>query len=367
MSSPPKAVRQSFKRLRSPVRGSSNPEQQTNPFWQWCIQHRLSAYEINEACGGPDSTDAGPCWCFSRLGQPSISLSDGREVLIGGEHEDFYDPDFYIYNDVVVINGGSAEIYGYPTDVFPPTDFHSATLVGDAIFLIGNLGYPEDRDPKTTQVFRLNIRDWSIERIETFGELPGWLHDHEATYSQEENAIVVSGGKRCTDRIYENIDDYRLSLTDFTWFQLTDRQWGQWVLERVDGQQNNLWEIRTSSWNQAMGVSIEEHLAEVFPDEMQDMIDEFTPKAAAWQTEAVKELYQSLHEDLSAQEDEDIFGRYRLVVDGVAVRIDEDIDEITVTVEGQLPEPLVQVILSRLKDKLSALEETPYRVKRINP
>ena len=44
----------------------------------------------------------GPVWCFSRFGTSLTELPDGRFVQIGGEHEDFYDPDFCIYNDVTV-------------------------------------------------------------------------------------------------------------------------------------------------------------------------------------------------------------------------------------------------------------------------
>ena len=36
-------------------------------------------------------------------GRSTVWLPDGRVVLIAGEHEDSYDPDFCIYNDVVVI------------------------------------------------------------------------------------------------------------------------------------------------------------------------------------------------------------------------------------------------------------------------
>jgi len=57
-------------------------------------------------------------------------LPDGREVLIAGEHEDYYDPDFFIYNDVVVrAPDGKFAIYGYSKEAFPPTDFHTATLL----------------------------------------------------------------------------------------------------------------------------------------------------------------------------------------------------------------------------------------------
>jgi hypothetical protein len=59
-----------------------------------------------------------------------------------GEHEDHYDPDFFIHNDVVVRTpDGEVAIYGYPTEVFLPTDFHTATLLPASIVLIGSLGY----------------------------------------------------------------------------------------------------------------------------------------------------------------------------------------------------------------------------------
>jgi hypothetical protein len=57
------------------------------------------------------------------------TLPDGRKVFVGGEHEDFGVPDFYIYNDVIlVLPDDSVQIFGYTVEAFPPTDFHSATL-----------------------------------------------------------------------------------------------------------------------------------------------------------------------------------------------------------------------------------------------
>ena len=67
---------------------------------------------------------AAPGWCADRFGQSLTLLPDGRAVQVGGEHEDHYDPDFCIYNDVFVHGpDGDLAIYGYPADVFPPSDF----------------------------------------------------------------------------------------------------------------------------------------------------------------------------------------------------------------------------------------------------
>lgn len=60
---------------------------------------------------------AGAIWCNDRFGASLTQLLDGRFIQIGGEHEDHYDPDFCIYNDVIVFDGrGNFQIYGYSRD-----------------------------------------------------------------------------------------------------------------------------------------------------------------------------------------------------------------------------------------------------------
>jgi hypothetical protein len=71
---------------------------------------------------------------------------DGRVVYLGGEHKDSYDPDFFIYNDVVVFGPKDRiEVYGYPKEIFPPIDFHTASVFGNRIIIFGGLGYPDAR------------------------------------------------------------------------------------------------------------------------------------------------------------------------------------------------------------------------------
>jgi hypothetical protein len=83
-----------FRQWRSPRHGSANPERMNNPLWEWLIKARISAFQATEQFHGPDPFDVGPGWCFRRFGQSKTRLSDGRLVLIAGEHEDHYDPDF---------------------------------------------------------------------------------------------------------------------------------------------------------------------------------------------------------------------------------------------------------------------------------
>ena len=143
------------------------------------------------------------------------ALPDSREVLIAGEHEDYYDPDFYIYSDVVVRHpDGRLEIFGYPKEVFPPTDFHSATLFDDHILLIGSLGYIQSRKEGETQVLRLNLGDFSVEPVATTGDNPGWIHRHKAAL--EGGKIAVTGGK-LEPGYRDNTETFTLDLTTWEW------------------------------------------------------------------------------------------------------------------------------------------------------
>lgn len=119
---PPRAVtRDLFLVWRAPRVGVNNPQRLTNPVWSWLAGRReLNAYMANLHFDGPSSMSVGPCWCGSRFGQSTTALPDGRSLSIGGEHEDHYDPDFYIYNDVILTApSGEVEIYGYPYEAFP--------------------------------------------------------------------------------------------------------------------------------------------------------------------------------------------------------------------------------------------------------
>jgi hypothetical protein len=88
---------------------------------------------------------------------------------------------FFIFNDVVIYHpqSQSYELYRYPTDVFPPTNFHSATLLGDSIWIVGNLGYKHDRGD-VTPVYRLQLDTLAIHKVEIDGDSPGWINEHAA-------------------------------------------------------------------------------------------------------------------------------------------------------------------------------------------
>ena len=137
-------------------------------------------------------------------------MPDERVICIGGEHEDHHDPDFCIYNDVIVLRraagkdevdleSGEVEIYGYPEAVFAPTDFHSATLVGDRIYVIGRLGYGTTRVEGVTPIVCLNTSTYEIEQVMASGPAPGLIYKHQAVFDEVRGAITVRGGKICVN------------------------------------------------------------------------------------------------------------------------------------------------------------------------
>lgn len=354
-------TRELFLKWRSPRVGASTPELVTNPVWDWLVRSRKSAYQANEHFKGPNAMDAGPCWCFDRFGQSLTQLSDGRIVLIAGEHEDHYDPDFYIYNDVVVKHpDGRIEIFGYPRDIFPATDFHSATLVGNQIIIIGNLGYPANRKPGTTQVLALDTTTFTIASVQTSGAAPGWIHEHSAVLSEDRDSILVRHGK--LDRggkdksLVENIDDWRLHLADWRWERLTERHWLRWDVIRSDGQRNHLWEIQQAAWSRSVG----------WDKELREQMDQLEEDLGTRpELDQVANLFHPTipHEEMAKVEDE--YNVFRNKIDGVLIRYVVNMDSIQMSIEGDLSQTQVDVVTSDLVRKMSALENTNFVLKQL--
>jgi ankyrin repeat protein len=201
--------------------GSTNPELMEVGFWKAMVRSGCSAWQAKDSFNDGDNWD-NPMWCYARFGRTITELPDGGIVEIAGEHEDSYDPDFCIYNDVVVYQGdGNFNIWSYPRDVFPPTDFHSATLVGEYIYIIGSLGYFGERIYNETPVYRLHCDTFNIEKMETTGDKPGWISRHKARY-RELFKIYITGGKVCVllndaEEYIQNSVNYSLDLTNLNW------------------------------------------------------------------------------------------------------------------------------------------------------
>ena len=223
------AEKSDFRKAPSFRFGALNPEVMAEPFWEGMIRSGISAYEAGCLFGA--TRDDSPIWCAKRFGQSITFLTDGRIVQIGGEHEDWYDQDFCIYNDVFVHQpDGAIHIFGYPETLFPPTDFHTATLVGDQIYVIGSLGYQGTRRYETTPVYRLDTNSFQIEAVKVHGKPPGWIYRHRAILRNQDEICIVGGEIVTGDGSEEtHISNDRCFILDIK--HLT------WRVSRYDGEQ----------------------------------------------------------------------------------------------------------------------------------
>jgi hypothetical protein len=340
---PPAVTREVFQSWRDARRGRVEAEDLTNPYWRWLIESQVSSYAANQHFEGPSSIGGKPAWSWDRFGQSSTSLPDGRTVLVAGEHEDYYDADFFIYNDVVVIDPhGEITILGYPEQAFPPTDFHSATLLEDELVLVGNLGYPKQRLLGVTQILRLDLRTWRVCRETSTGEGPGRIHGHEARRGDDQRSIIVTRGfvqSADESRLIENIDDYRLDLDSSTWERLTRRNWPRFEAKRADGKRMELWEMSQALW----------HADHDDRREVRSRVEYPMPRDRA----AFEARYRPDAVPHRVVEDEDApHDLFRIEVHSVLVRYQEGSCDVTMTVEGDLPADVIQALTRDLEDKL---------------
>lgn len=365
----PTISRRDFEAQRGRRFGASNPERMDLPFWRAMVHEheeaRLRRWERREPeglgysptsarryFGEEDDDTKGPIWNFDRMGSTRTAHPDGRVIHVAGEHEDFYDPDFCIYNDVVVLDlDGSIQIFGYPREVFPPTDFHTASLCGERLILIGCLGYPEERRPGVTPVFALHLDDYRVEPLPSHGEAPGWIWGHEAELSH--GVITIRGGEVWSSkdggdpRTRRNFDDFAYEVETGRWARLTRRPWRQYEIRDAGGgafmrgpRFLGCRPVDDEPWRrddeEAAGRSIEDRFLYVSPDSLR-------PTSFRW------ELLRAWDENLL---DEDVKHEDRLLVEGVPMSIDLRALAIEIVIEGDMDEALADAIVRDIRENV---------------
>ncbi|TAG25927.1 MAG: hypothetical protein EAZ37_11120 [Burkholderiales bacterium] len=346
----PEMTSAEFLSWRSPRDVVCHPTRLDNKLWSWLVRTRWNGYQANELFSGPSSFDAGPMWVFDRFGMSETKLPDGRVVYVGGEHEDHYDPDFYIYNDVIVVDPtGRIEIYGYPRKDFLPTDFHSATLVKNEIYIIGRLGYAADRRNHFTPVYKLWLDTMQIQEVETSGDYPGWIINHSASLLDKEQKIIIRGGERWDNDkniAYTNLDTWMLDLCTCQWMRLEPSGWQHWIMRRADNKPNRLWEIRQALWNR-------KHKSFGFVDywNYQDEPD----------FDALSMLYCFSLDAPTPEEGKEV-GDYKVLIDGLTVRFKEKSHWVEAFVEGELSESSLVEIQTKTIALLERLDDAPYKI-----
>lgn len=124
----------------------------------------------------------------------------------------------------VVSPSGEIHVYQYPQNVFSPTDGHSATLIGNEVWIIGFVRYICERGTKA-QVHVLDLTTMRISLRSTTGEDPGWLSHHTVT-GVEDDVIEVEYGPKCRARSMVQAGKWTLHTGDLRWERNTDQTIG---------------------------------------------------------------------------------------------------------------------------------------------
>lgn len=358
LSPPPEVTPQLFAEWCAARRGETHAERLTNPVWDWLVRAELGPYSASKYFGGSLSSTESPRWTFSRYGMSETVLADGRRLFVAGEYEDYYDPQFFIFNDVIVQHpDDSLEVVGYPADDFPPTDFHSATLVDRQLLLIGSLSYPQLRNPLETQCFSLDTDSLRLTRLCTSGENPGWIFKHSAELV--DGAIVFRGGQvGGPTNLRENADDWRLDLGTLSWSRLTDRQWSQFSIRRADRKPSQLSKIRRHLSDLRLA---ERRREEGEMRKVREASAGFARDGVVIDQALVDSLFDPPVDHLGlVRRESDRFHVFRIQIGDVVVRYIENHWSIEMIVEGPLPTTTVDALILDLCTKLGRLENTQY-------
>ncbi|KAJ3043145.1 hypothetical protein HDV00_005761 [Rhizophlyctis rosea] len=243
----PSITKEIFLAHCTPITVTANPTEVSNPYYTAMVKSKLSAWSASSHFFGIAHEDyPHPVWCFSRFGQTTttlpheitttptspntipFTLPTGTKILIAGEHEDSYDPDFQIYNDITLIfPDDTVQIYQYPTTSFPPTDFHTATLIDSKIYIIGNTGYTHDRKERV-QVCILDLTTLKMEVVQdTCGDDPGWISSHEAEVDGEGTILIkVLEGTFCTNHGGCRVGHWVYHTEEARWEEVNDGDGG---------------------------------------------------------------------------------------------------------------------------------------------
>ena len=376
----PEFTRDQFLAQRAAERGSRSPERMNSPVWEWIAREHLGAWVAGDRILGPEWAAlelSEPGWSFDRYGRSITELPDGRVVWVAGEHEDYGDPDFFIYNDVVVEHpGGRLEILGYPETDFPPTDFHTAThdAARNCIWLVGNLGYPDDRRSGETQVLRLALDSFEVAAVACSGDAPGWIHNHGTELVGD--ALEVRRGIRAQTGVgfLDQVDDWTLDLETLEWSRATHREYQQWSVRRVDGGHLALTEMslaqfseRSAEQDEAMARATGARLLASGEDPVtvEQFVARILETGALVRENFDAETFDSLyvpplpHVEFRYDESDETRNmrndEARIEVDGAIVRYADERDAVALKIEGPLAPDRAARLCNDLAAKLGRL------------
>ncbi|MEM7261944.1 MAG: hypothetical protein AAF488_08125 [Planctomycetota bacterium] len=271
---------------------------------------------------------------------------------------------------------GHFEVYCYPKEVFPPTDFHTATFVGNSIILIGALSYPDDREPGVTPVYRLCLDTYRIEPIATHGTSPGWLSRHRAELTSEGDAILVQGGQVWEihgdeGELIPTYEEWRLDLATAEWTRLSEPR--PWRLFEIDTQvEFDLGSLPPLPENPE---DAESWAADVMAS-MAGSPDGFGSKMMALGALLPKKIEFEEVENpdapppLENEDDEDPYEfedepARRIIVEGVPIDLEDNAFGFRLLVRGELSAETLQALIADFQESIAAILDEEREVQEL--
>ncbi|WP_213067261.1 hypothetical protein, partial [Acinetobacter sp. CFCC 10889] len=161
--------------------------------------------------------------------------------------EDYYFPDFDIYNDVTIkYLDGTCELWNYPEEQFPPVYAHSTIYDKNThkTYITGGLGSGDRQRQNVTEIYVLDLETKDIQKIEALGESPPCLHDHN-TKIWNHDLIEIKGGYILHKGIaIKNMYVWYFNLKTQTWLKQESEQYQQWVITPEIGRYLSFYDYR---------------------------------------------------------------------------------------------------------------------------
>ncbi|MFC4996057.1 hypothetical protein [Rubritalea tangerina] len=224
--------------------GVQAAQDMTNPFWSTVCRRSLMPIKPMP----PSMSEffrLQAMLSYERFGMSETKLEDGRTILIAGEHEDYYDPDFFIYNDVIVKDANER----FKSSAIPKTSFQPLTFtVPLSSATVSTSLAPwlhRQAQEKDTPVYYLDLKDYTIHQVNSGQALAGSSSMKRSTNSRPTPSPSIVG-KRWIDSgdIIDNFSKWQLKLDTKQWTLVEERPWSQFRFSRKDGESNLLFDVR---------------------------------------------------------------------------------------------------------------------------
>lgn len=217
-------------------------------FLYWLIQcDVLFSYEIKDYFQQKQFHIEEPLWT-----PPHLRLNQSRQsifkkhifnIAIGGntaatdwkeyDYNDYYNPDFKIYNDVTIRHFDSKyELWNYPEEQFPPVYAHDTVHDKniDFVYITGGLGSGDRQRKNITEIYQLNLETKDIEHIEALGDSPPCLHNHHTKMWNDDLIEMRDGDILKNGKAIKNLYVWYFNLKTKTWLKKDQEIYQHWLI-----------------------------------------------------------------------------------------------------------------------------------------